>query len=262
MVRRHIFTNVLRVACVLIAGLLCRVVLHAQDEDGGMSHDSRGNEYLESIYVPELPNAPFSLLLSAEWTRPLLTGGTFTVYNSRPIKRDSQGRIYQERWLMAPKNTNIKSTMSTIQIEDPVARVFYQCFVRPKVCEVHSLGEPSLRSVDPSHLKSGKLANGRGYRTHEDKGLDTVAGVPVHAYRDTTVVNADALGNDKPMTYVRDVRYSPELGFNLTSVLQAPAIGEQRFAVTEITTSEPEARYFQPPEGYRIVDKRSSVVQP
>ena len=109
----------------------------------------------------------------------------------------------------------------------------------------------------PAMTTSGPLRGGRGYRTHEDKGLDTVAGLPVHAYRDTTVMNAGVLGNDSPMTYVRDVRYSPELGFNLTSVLQNPAVGEQRFRVTEITTSEPEPHFFQPPEGYRIIDKRT-----
>ena len=247
--RLHRGRLVFHLACLLAAAICCGGLLHAQDEDGGMSHDSRGNEYLES------------LMLSAEWTRPLLTGGTFTTLNARPIRRDSAGRIYQERWLMEPKNANMKSTMTTIQIEDPVAGVFYQCLVRPRVCELRDLGSPSLRTVDPSQAKSGKLANGRGFRTHEDKGLDTVAGMPVHAYRDTTLVNAGTLGNDSPMTYVRDVKYSPQLGFNLTSVLQAPAIGEQHFTVTEITTSEPEARFFQPPEGYRIVDRRSSGAQ-
>ena len=249
----------LRLAClVMTSALLCGNVLHAQDEDGGISHDSRGNILLESIYVPELPNAPFSLMLSAEWTRPLMTGGTFTIVNARPIRRDSAGRIYQERWLMVPKNTGVKSTLSVIQIEDPLAGVFYQCWPRQKFCEVNDLGTQSAPAFDPSRVKSGKLRSGRGYVTHEDKGIDTVAGIPVHAYRDTTVVDAGAMGNDSPMTYVRDIRYSSQLGFNLTSILQAPAVGEQRFAVTEITTTEPDPQFFRPPEGYRMVDKRQA----
>ena len=262
MVCRRSVRPLLRLACVLAAAFCLGTALHAQDEDGGVSYDSRGNVLLESIYVPELPNAPFSLVLSAEWTRPLMTGGSFTIVNARPIRRDSQGRIYQERWLMTPKNTNIKSTISVIQIEDPVAGLFYECRPRERFCEVHGLGPRSLRTIDPARLKSGKLADSRGFRTHEDHGLDTVAGLTAHAYRDTIVVNAGTLGNDTAMTYVREVRYSPELGFNLASVLQAPAVGEQRFTVTEITTSEPEAHYFQPPEGYRMIDKRSSIVNP
>lgn len=248
----------------MVAVLFGNSMLHAQDEgDGGVSYDGRGNILLESIYVPELPDAPFSLMLAAEWTRPTLTGGTFTIVNARPIRRDSQGRIYQERWLMVPKGTNIKSTLSFIQIEDPVASLFYECSARQKTCEMHKLGTRSTRTLDPAHATSGKLSNGRGFRTHEDKGLDTVAGVPVHAYRDTIVLNTGTMGNDSPLTFIRDVRYAPGLGFNLTSLLQSPAVGEQRFAATEMTTSEPEAKYFQPPEGYRIVDRRDGpVTQP
>lgn len=240
--------------------LLCCATVYAQD-DGGVSYDARGNQLLESIYVPTLANAPFSLVLAAEWTRPLLTGGTFTITNQRPIKRDTAGRIYQERRLMEPKGSGRTSPLSWIQLEDPVAGVYYECNPHRKVCEEHALPPEPAPRVTPSQTTSGPLRNGRGYRTHEDKGTDTVAGLPVHAYRDTTVMNAGTMGNDSPMTYVRDVRYSNELGFNLASVLQSPGVGEQRFRVTEITTSEPEPRFFQPPEGYRIVDQRESDAQ-
>ena len=231
------------------------MALHAQDDsDGGVSHDRRGNVLLESVYVPHIAGAPFSLLLSAEWTRPMMTGGSFTIVNQRPIRRDSAGRLYQERWLMVPKGSNVRSTMSFIQITDPVKGLYYECSPRTHVCEVHHWNAPSMRVYDPAGLKSGKLSNGKGVQTHEDRGLDNVGGVPVHAYRDTTVLNTGTLGNDSPMTYTREVRFSPDLGFNLTSVLQSPLVGEQRFAALEITRSEPEAHWFQPPEGYRLVD--------
>lgn len=249
---------------VVATALLGSSRLYAQDDsDGGVSHDRRGNILLESVYVPDLPGAPFSLVLSAEWTRPMMTGGSFTIVNSRPIKRDSAGRIYQERWLMVPKGGNTKSTISVVQISDPVARVYYECSPRKQVCELHAWNTPSLRIVDPSNFTSGKLSSGKGYRTHEDKGADVVGGVPVHAYRDTTVLDTGTLGNDSPMTYTRDVRFSRELGFNLTSILQSPLVGEQRFAVTEITRSEPEPHWFQPPEGFRIIDlRKEDTAQP
>src|ERR1700712_853725 len=98
----------------------------AQQEDGGVSYFGRGQEVLESIYVPNLAGAPFSLQLSTEWTRPLLGGGTMTAVNSRPIKRDSQGRIYMERWLLEPKGNIARSRMSWIQIDDPVSGIYYE----------------------------------------------------------------------------------------------------------------------------------------
>ena len=47
-----------------------------------------GQEVLQSIFVPFLSNAPFSLTLATEWSRPMNNGGTFATVNSRPIKRD------------------------------------------------------------------------------------------------------------------------------------------------------------------------------
>jgi hypothetical protein len=46
------------------------------------------------------------------------------------------------------------------------------------------------------------------------------------------------------------------LGINLFSVLNTPQLGRQMFTVTEISTTEPEASFFQPPQGYKIVDHR------
>ena len=60
------------------------------------------------------------------------------------------------------------------------------------------------------------------------------------------------------MSTVRQYRFSAELGFNLTSMVEAPQIGKQTFTVTEISTTEPEASWFQPPQGYAVVDRRKS----
>jgi hypothetical protein len=110
-----------------------RVAFAQTPDEGGVSFDGGGSEVLQSIFVPYLPHAPFSLTVAAEWVRPLNNGGTFTTVNSRPIKRDSVGRIYQERWLMSPKGSNIPSRMSWIQIADPVAKTLYQCNAREGV---------------------------------------------------------------------------------------------------------------------------------
>jgi hypothetical protein len=58
------------------------------------------------------------------------------------------------------------------------------------------------------------------------------------------------------MSTVRQYRFCPELGFNLSSVVEAPQIGRQSFTVTEISATEPDASFFQPPAGYRVVDHR------
>jgi hypothetical protein len=243
------------VAFLLLVGTR-RVQAQTPDE-GGVSFDGGGEEVLQSIFVPYLPNAPFSLTLTAEWSRPMNNGGSFTTVNSRPIKRDSRGRLYEERWLMSPKGSNIPSRMSWIQIADPQAKTLCQCNARTKVCELLKLNDNVSLRFDPTRMESGPLKNGKGTTTHEDLGMLYFAGVRVHEYKDTITLNAGVMGNDLPMSTVRRYRFSPELGFNLSSVVEAPQIGRQTFTVTEISTTEPDPSYFQPPEGYKVIDRRA-----
>jgi len=122
-----LFSKKLFVVATTLA-LACggRVAFAQSPDEGGVSFDGGGHEILESIFVPYVAHASFSMTLAAEWARPMSNGGSFTTVNSRPIKRDSVGRIYQERWLMAPKGMNLRPRMSWIQIADPVAHTLYQ----------------------------------------------------------------------------------------------------------------------------------------
>jgi hypothetical protein len=249
----------------LVGGfLLWCVPAGAQDDgvaglqnDGGVTY-TRHEELLESIFVPYLAHAPFSLTLSTEWSRPMRNGGTYTVVNARPIKRDSMGRVYQERWTLSPKGSKVASRMSWIQIANPVDHTLYECTPVQHVCELRTLRDTTSLRFRPETFKAGPLPEGKGVRTHEDLGAEYFAGVPVHHYRDTTTLNVGVMGNDVAMSTVRDYRFSTELGFNLMSVLDTPSVGRQMFTVTDVTTTEPDTRFFLPPEGYRVVDYRQT----
>jgi hypothetical protein len=234
-------------------GLLGAVSVQAQ-QDGGFT-PTDGGGVLESIYVPNLPNAPFTLTLHTEWVHTLPNGGTFTETNNRPIVRDSAGRIYQERWILTPKGSNIPSRMTTIQIDDPIAHKFYNCFVGQKVCNL-TLSVMGLQHYEPERAQSGPLKNGKGTFLHEDLGSTSIAGMPAHTYRDTTTLDTGVFGNDAPMAIIREFSYCSALGFNLSSTLESAQVGHQIFTVTDLNTTEPDATYFQPPDGYRIVDRR------
>ncbi len=169
-------------AIVLALTTAAHVASAQSPDEGGVSYDGGGEEVLQSIWVPMIAHAPFSLTLTAEWSRPMSNGGTFTTANSRPIKRDSVGRLYEERWLMSPKGSNIPSQMSWIQIADPVAHTLLQCNAHKKVCELLKLADSqtTLR-FDPSRIKSGTIkdnkGNEKGTRTHEDLGAQYFAGI-------------------------------------------------------------------------------------
>ncbi len=220
--------------------------------DGGAS--PRGNGPMESIYISPKTKAPFGMKLAAEWSRPLATGGTFTLANERAIVRDSKGRIYQERWILVPKGGDIKSEMNVFQITDPWQHTWYNCSTRTKICELLPYNDSADARYVPRLGKCGSLPDGRGFTQVDDLGLDTIDGFESHGYRETITFNPGTMGNDLPMTATREFWFSEGLGINLRSIVDNPQSGRQVFTVKELSTSEPDPNYFKIPAGYRVVN--------
>ena len=224
-------------------------------EDGGT------REVLESIVVPPKTKAPFSLILQTEWVKTLPDGGTITSQNQRRIARDSEGRIYQERWFLVPKNGKAKSQMTTIQISDPHTHTLYNCFMleQPSQC-VLSTYTPSPDAVyNFQSVTTGKLPNDVGSVIHDDLGKEFVSGVETTGTRDGVIYNPEVFGNNRKVTIEREFWYSAKLGINLISKRSDPRIGTQTFTATNLILSEPDAKLFELPEGYAVVDHRETA---
>ena len=168
------------------------------------TYDGGTRQTLESIFIPALAHAPFSLTLETEWTRTMANGGTYTVANKRQIMRDSAGRIYQERWWLVPKGGKMESKMNFIQISDPATHTLYNCETATKHCYLQEYRGSTAANYQPAVGRSGVLADGSGYATHEDLGGNTIAGFDTVGYRDTTTLNPGTYGNDQPMVSMRD----------------------------------------------------------
>ena len=212
---------------------------------------------MESIFIPPKAGAPFSFTLVTEWARPLGNGGTFTLTNERHIVRDSNGRIYQERWILVPKGGKIKSHMDVFQITDPEQHTWYNCITATKVCDLYKYHLTTQDKFQPAIVTPGPLPDGNGFRQHEDLGLSSTEGQETHGYRETVTINAGVMGNDRPMVSTREFWYSPLLGVNLISTVDDPQSGKQLFRVKELSTSEPEPSFFEVPADYKIVDRQN-----
>ena len=225
-------------------------------EDGG-AHGG----VLESIVIPPKVNAPFTLLLQTEWVRILPDGGKITTVNQRRIARDTEGRIYEERWFLVPKNGKVESQMTTIQISDSNNHTLYNCFMLdPKKQCVLTIFTPSPNAIFKFQgPPSGSVSGGEGGAIHEDLGTQLVAGVETTGTRDTAIYNAGLFGNDRKITIEREFWYSPELGFNLLSKRSDPRIGTQTFTATNLILSEPDPKLFDLPEGFKVVDRRETA---
>jgi hypothetical protein len=215
-------------------------------------------EVLESIYIPAITGSPFSAIVHTEWVRYLPDGGTFTLVNQRPIARDSEGRIYEERWTLVPKNGGIGSEKTTIQIGDPNAHTLYNCFVfnKPRNCTLERFNEPTTANYVPASTRSGPLPHNEGSVTHETLGKDSIEGIEADGTRDTVIYNEGAIGNDRPESVKREFWYAPSLGINLRSEVNDPGFGKQVFRITDVNLSEPDPKLYELPEGYVVVDRR------
>lgn len=220
--------------------------------DGGTSRA------MESIFIPPMAGAPFTLTLATEWSRALGNGGAYTLGNQRHIVRDGRGRIYQERWLLVPKDGKMESQMNVLQITDPMQHTLLNCNTAEKVCELLPYGLGTEMVYKPAVQPTGPLPDGKGFHQHEELGLSNSNGVDTAGYRETTTLNPGVFGNDQPMVSTREFWYSSRLGINLISKVDDPRSGRQTFTVTELTTSEPDAKFFAVPEGYRVVDQRKA----
>lgn len=236
-----------------------RNVTRPRLEDGGVS------EMMESIVVPEKPHAPFTLLLETEWVRTLGDGGTITAVNKRRIARDATGRVYQERWFLVPKNGNVESQMTTIQIADPNTHTLHNCFfVGPKknVCEALNFVPSSLAVNTAEKNEAGDLPNDQGSFVHEFLGKQFISGVETIGARDSTTFNPGVFGNDRKVTIERECWYSPQLDLNLLSVRSDPRTGKQTFTATAVTLGDPDPSLFELPAGFRVADHRQPASTP
>ena len=250
----------MRASLTLLLTLIASPLAHAQatqpQQPVVITRDGGTSGRMESIVVPPKAGAPFTLTLATEWSRPLANGGNFTLVNQRRIARDGRGRIYQERWVLVPKGSNIKSFMDVLQITDPAEHTWYNCGTRQKLCELLPYGGSNDKVYRPAIGATGPINNGNGFHQHEELGVSSTAGVNTTGYRETTTINAGVFGNDRLMVTTREFWYSSELGINLISTIDDPQTGKQLFTVKDLTTSEPDPQLFVVPEGYKIVDRR------
>lgn len=218
-------------------------------QDGGVS------EVLESIFIPPLTNAPFTFVLHTEWVRTMPDGGTVTLVNKRTIARERSGRFYQERWLLVPKNSNLESQMSHIQIADPTNHTLYTLTIGAKAGTLTTYGGVTTQVYKPQE-PSGPLPNGEGDIKSESLGSERIQGVETEGTRITKTINAWIIGNDRPISITREFWFAPSLGINLISKLSDPRFGSQSFVVTDLVLGDPDPTLFEIPKDFKIRDAR------
>jgi hypothetical protein len=206
--------------------------------------------------------APFSAVAISETTQTLADGNHITRKTQTNLFRDGQGRIRREVTLsgFGPMASS-GQPKSFVVINDPVAEATFVLHPDQKTAE--KMGKPFARMRGPRQGAISEKMNSRqqqeianGTLKKEDLGTQTIGGVTAQGTRFTKTIPAGQMGNEKPITIVRESWYSNDLQTTVMSKRSDPWSGETTYTLTNIQRSEPSAALFAVPSDYTVTQGR------
>jgi hypothetical protein len=214
--------------------------------------DGGTRQILTSIFVPPLPNAPFTANVDTEWTQYLDDGSTRVIKNHRLIARDGLGRVFQERRTFGPDGSPMQSQLTSTELSEPATHTIALCNARTRVCELRFYGAATSAPLQPA----GTSPNGSSSLVRDNLGTRDLNGLELVGTRETQTISSALTGSDRPLVVVKEFWYSPLLGVNVLTKRVDPRSGTELFTVTDIRQSEPDPGLFTMPPGVRVVDLR------
>jgi hypothetical protein len=200
--------------------------------------------------------APFSASATAETKQTLSDGTTISRTVQTNLFRDAQGRVRREVTMPAVGPLAASGTPRTfIMIQDPVAGAGYMLDPSKKVAHKmpqHTHGGPGGGSPDAAHERTHGGDNANVIK--ESLGTQTINGVSAQGTRYTRTIPTGQVGNDKPLTIVKEEWYSPDLQIVVQSKHSDPFTGTATYTVTNIQRTAPNATLFSVPSGYTVSD--------
>ncbi len=205
--------------------------------------------------------APFSAVAVSETTQILSDGNHISRKTQSNLFRDSQGRIRREMTLSAfgPIATS-GQPKSFVIINDPVAGATFMLHPDQKTAEqmrnpfAKTNGPLKQAMKDKMELRREEKANVNLKK--EDLGTQNIAGVIAQGTRLTKTIPAGQIGNEKPITIVREIWYSNDLQTVVMSKRGDPWSGETTYTLTNIQRAEPDAALFAVPSDYTVTQGR------
>ena len=210
--------------------------------------------------------APFSAVAVTETTHTLADGNHIIRKTQANLFRDSQGRVRREQTIQGVGPlSSAGQPKSFVFIHDPVTKSNFVLHPDTKIAE--SLGKPfgRMKGGMKQEMKNRTQGNfaarqeqeiASGNLKKEDLGTQTIGGVVVQGTRVTRMIPAGRIGNEKPITIVRESWYSNELQMVVMSKRSDPWSGDTSYTLTNIQRTEPSASLFAVPADYTVQQGR------
>jgi hypothetical protein len=90
----------------------------------------------------------------------------------------------------------------------------------------------------------------------ESLGTQVMEGVNAQGNRETSTIDAGAIGNDRPIQTVSERWYSPDLQMDVMTRRSDPRSGEEITRLANINRAEPDPSLFELPPGYQLVEHK------
>ncbi|HVO57337.1 MAG TPA: hypothetical protein VMT51_06520 [Dongiaceae bacterium] len=197
--------------------------------------------------------APFSASAVSEAKQTLSDGTVISRKTTTNLYRDAQGRLRKE--VTGPAIGPMAASggpKTFVLIEDPSTKTGYVLDTENKVA--HKLpqhGRPGEHTPKPDEAKGPE----NDPNLHTDSlGTQVINGLSVQGTRYTRTIPAGQVGNDKPITIVREEWYSPDLQIVVQSKHSDPFMGETTYTVSNIQRAAPNAALFTVPSDYTVSD--------
>ena len=206
--------------------------------------------------------APFTATAVGQINRTLADGSKISQTVQSNLYRDAQGRVRKEVTLPAGSAASNGTLKSLVVIHDPVAGAGYVLDTTKKIARAmpqHTKGAGNGAPAEDETTAGGTTAanprHGPGAKADvvkESLGTQTINGVAAQGTRYTRTIPAGRIGNDKPLTIVREEWYSPDLQMIVKSKRTDPFVGETTYNVTNIQRTAPSPTLFTVPSDYTV----------
>jgi hypothetical protein len=229
--------------------------------------------------------APYSATMTTESVQTLGDGNRIVMKSTGFIARDSQGRTRQQVELPSIGNVSPDNMPQMIVIQDPVGQVAYMLNMTDKTA-VRMPATPGGSggagiAVGGATVIGGPLPplppfaggpskdviftqriGGPGDSTpatSTELGSQSFEGVPATGTRSTVEIPEGRIGNERPISIVTEVWYSPELKTIVYSKRSDPRLGDQTFQLTDLQRVEPDPSLFIVPPEFTIVSGPAQI---
>jgi hypothetical protein len=115
-------------------------------------------------------------------------------------------------------------------------------------------GDSEGGPITAAFARMDQKAELAGALNKESLGTQIMEGVGAQGERQTSTIEAGAIGNDRPIQIVSERWYSPDLQVEIMTRHSDPRSGEEMTRLININRAEPDATLFQVPAGYQIVE--------